>query len=106
MTLLFLLVVYWTAIAPSLPRAIAGAIFALPLIVGIPFLFAGQRRSYAWMTLALAPALVLGLTEGVANPAMRGWAAFVLFAVAAAFVLLVAYLRVTRFSSPPSQTAR
>jgi hypothetical protein len=48
---------------------------------------------------------VLGLTEAVANPTMRSWAAFVLFAVIAAFGLLVAYLRATRSSSLPSRTA-
>jgi uncharacterized membrane protein len=101
MTLLFLLVVSWTAIAPSPLRAVAGVALALPLIAGIPFLFVGRRRSYAWMTLALAPPLVLGLTELVANPAMRAWAALVLFAVIAGFVLLVAYLRATRSSSLP-----
>jgi uncharacterized membrane protein len=71
----------------------------LPLAVGMPFLYLGHRRAYAWMTLALAPTLVLGLTEVVANPAMRSWAAAVLLAVIAAFALLVAYLRVTRSSS-------
>jgi uncharacterized membrane protein len=103
--LLFALVVRWTLIAPSTPRIVAGAILGVPLAVGLPFLFAGHRRSYAWMTLALAPSLVLGLTEVVANPAMRSWAAFVLFDVIAAFALLVAYLRATRSSSLPSRTA-
>jgi uncharacterized membrane protein len=99
--MLLALVVQWALVAPSTPRAVAGAILALPLIVGLPFLHAGRRRSYAGMTLALAPSLVLGLTEVVANPAMRSWAAFLLVAVIAAFALLVAYLRATRPSSPP-----
>jgi uncharacterized membrane protein len=102
--LLIALVVRWIVVGPSTPRVIVGAVLALPLALGIPFLYAGSRRSYAWMTLALAPALVLGLTEAVANPAMRGWAALVLFAVIVAFALLVAYLRATRSSSLPSQT--
>ncbi|HKQ13864.1 MAG TPA: DUF2069 domain-containing protein [Steroidobacteraceae bacterium] len=102
---LFALVVRWVVIAPSTPRAVVGAILGLPLVVGLPFLYSGRRRSYAWMTLALAPSLLLGLTEAVANPAMRKWAALVLFAVIAAFGLLVAYLRATRSSSRPSQTA-
>ena len=50
------------------------------------------------MTLALAPSLVLGLTEVVANPAARSLAALALFNVIVAFALLVAYLRVTRSS--------
>ena len=99
--LLFALIVRWVVIAPSTPRVAVGAALALPILTGIPFLYAGHRRAYAWMTLALAPSLVLGLTEVVANPAMRSWAALVLLAVIAAFGLLVAYLRVTRSSSPP-----
>jgi uncharacterized membrane protein len=99
------LVVHWTLIAPTTARVVAGAILALPLVLGLPFLYNRRRRSYAWMTLALAPSLVLGLTEVVANPAMRGWAALLLGGVIALFALLVAYLRVTRSSSPPSQTA-
>jgi uncharacterized membrane protein len=103
--LLFALVVRWIVVAPSPPRVVVGAALALPLALGIPFLYAGRRRAYAWMTLGLAPSLVLGLTEVVANPVMRSWAALVLFAVIAAFALLVAYLRATRSSSRPSQTA-
>lgn len=103
--LLLALVVHWTLIAPTTARIVAGAILALPLVVGLPFLYGRRRRSYAWMTLALVPSLVLGLTEAVANPAMRSWAAFLLFGVLAVFALLVAYLRVTRSSSQPLQTA-
>ena len=105
MGLLLVLVVRWVVIAPATPRVAAGAALALPILIGIPFLYAGHRRAYAWMTLALAPPLVLGLTEVVANPAMRGWAALLLLAVIGAFALLVAYLRVTRSSSLPSRTA-
>ena len=98
---LFALVVRWIVIAPSTPRIVVGVALALPLAVGIPFLYSAYRRSFAWLTLALAPSLVLGLTEVVANPAMRSWAALVLLAVIAAFALLVAYLRATRSSSQP-----
>ncbi len=98
-------VVHWTLIAPTTARVVAGAVLALPLVVGVPFLYSRRRRSYAWMTLALAPSLVLGLTEVVANPAMRSWAALLLFGVLVVFALLVAYLRATRSSSLPSQTA-
>jgi uncharacterized membrane protein len=103
--LLLALVVRWVVIAPSMPRVAVGAALALPILIGIPFLYTGQRRAYAWMTLALAPALVLGLTEVVANSAMRSWAALLLLIVITAFALLVAYLRVTRSSSQPSRTA-
>ena len=102
---LLALVVQWTLIAPTTARLVVGTILALPLVVGLPFLYNRRRRSYAWMTLALAPSLVLGLTEVVANPAMRSWAALLLGGVIGVFALLVAYLRVTRSSSLPSQTA-
>jgi uncharacterized membrane protein len=96
--LLLALIVHWTINAPSIPRIVLGAALALPLAVGIPFLYSGHRRSYGWTILALAPSLVLGSTEVVANPATRSWAALALFNVIAAFALLVAYLRVTRSS--------
>jgi uncharacterized membrane protein len=99
--ILLALIVRWTIIAPSTSRLIAAAILGLPLALGVPFLYAGHRRSYAWLTLALAPSLVLALTEAVANPAMRRWAAFFVFDVFAAFALFVAYLRATRSSSLP-----
>ena len=96
--LLLALVAHWIVSAPSTPRVVVGAALALPLAVGIPFLYFGHRRSYAWTILALAPSLVLALTEAVANPATRRWAALALFNVIAAFALLVAYLRATRSS--------
>jgi uncharacterized membrane protein len=100
-SLLLALIAYWALVAPATPRLAAGAILGLPLAIGIPFLYSGNRRSYGWLTLALAPPLVLGLTEAVANPRMRGWAAAVVISVFAAFALLVAYLRATRSSSLP-----
>jgi uncharacterized membrane protein len=96
--LLLALLVHWMVLAPSTSRIVVCAVLALPLAVAIPFLYSGSRRSYAWTILALAPSLVLGLTEVVANPATRSWAALALFNVIAAFALLVAYLRVTRSS--------
>jgi hypothetical protein len=99
--LLLALLVHWIVIAPSTLRIVVGAVLALPLAVGIPFLWSGHRRSYAWTILALAPSLVLGATEVVANAPTRSWAGLALFNVIVAFALLVAYLRATRSSSPP-----
>jgi uncharacterized membrane protein len=98
---LLAIIVRWVVMAPTTARLVAGAVLAVPLAVGLPFLYAGRRRAYAWMTLALSPSLVLGLTEAVANSAMRGWAATFVFVLLAAFVLFVAYLRATRSSSLP-----
>jgi len=97
--LLFLLIVRWVLVAPSALRIVVGMILALPFVVGAPLIYVGHRRSYAWLTLALAPSMVLGLTEAVANVAMRTWATLLLLDVFVTFLLLVAYLRVTHSSS-------
>lgn len=75
------------------------AALTLPLWIALPRLLAGNRRTYAWMTLAVTPFLVVAVTEAVANPVSRGWAALCLFVAFALFVMLVGYLRVTRGSA-------
>jgi len=72
------------------------AVLTLPLWIAIPKLLAGHRRTYAWMTLAVTPYIVLGITEAVANPASREWAGLCLLTAFLLFVLLISYLRVTR----------
>jgi uncharacterized membrane protein len=72
------------------------AALTLPLALGLPRLRTGNRRTYASMTLAVTPYLVLAMTEAVANPNSRGWAALCLVMAFALFVLLIGYLRVTR----------
>lgn len=71
-------------------------ILALPLAIALPKLLVGNRRTYAWMTLAVTPYLVVAITEAVANPASRAWAGLCLMVAFLLFVLLVGYLRVTR----------
>jgi uncharacterized membrane protein len=99
--LVFVLIVLWVVIAPSTARLVGGAVLALPFAIGAPFLYAGHRRAYGWLTLALAPSLVLGLMEAVAVPATRAWSALFVFQLLATFALFVAYLRATRSSSQP-----
>jgi uncharacterized membrane protein len=72
------------------------AALSLPLLIAVPKLLAGNRRTYAWMTLAITPYLVVAITEAVANPASRAWAGLCLMVAFLLFVLLIAYLRVTR----------
>lgn len=72
------------------------AALTLPLWIALPRLLAGNRRTYAWMTLAVTPFLVLAVTEAVANPGARVWAALCLFVAFALFVMLIGYLRITR----------
>jgi uncharacterized membrane protein len=68
----------------------------VPLAAPLPGLWRGQRRTYAWATLCVAPYLIYGLTEVVANPAVRGAAGAILFASLAWFATLVIYLRLSR----------
>ena len=68
----------------------------LPLAAPIPGIVRGIRRTYAWATLCVAPYFIYGITEVIANPAVRGAAAAILFASFAWFVALVAYLRLSR----------
>jgi uncharacterized membrane protein len=98
--LLGVLLIRWIGAAASTPRVIVGALLALPFASGVRFLIAGHRRTFAWLTLALAPPLVLGLMEAVADPGTRLWSTILVFTVLVTFALFVAYLRATRPSSP------
>jgi uncharacterized membrane protein len=75
----------------------------LPVAAPLPGLLRGSRRTYAWATLCVAPYLVYGVTELVANPAVRVAAAAILFASLAWFVALITYLRVSRGVVPATQ---
>ena len=94
--LIFVLVCWRLMNGLSAGDVVLIATLTLPLWIALPRLLAGNRRTYAWMTLAVTPFLVLAITEAVANSASRGWAALCLFVAFALFVMLVGYLRVTR----------
>jgi uncharacterized membrane protein len=79
------------------------ALLLVPLLLPLPGLWRGRRRTYAWATLCLTPVLVYALTETVANPSARTPAALVLFTTVLAFVALVAHLRATRDSNPSAR---
>ena len=72
------------------------AILLVPLLLPLRGLLRGQRRTFAWATLCVTPYFIYGLTEVIANPAVRSAAGATLFASLAWFVALVNYLRVTR----------
>ncbi len=72
------------------------AVLLVPLLLPLPGLLRGQRRTYAWATLCVTPYFIYGLTEVIANPAVRAPAGAILFASLAWFVTLVNYLRATR----------
>lgn len=77
-------------------NAVLSLVLLCPLLVPLPGLLRSHRRTHAWATLCVAPYLVYGLTEVVANPAARIVAGATLFASLALFVALVSFLRVTR----------
>jgi uncharacterized membrane protein len=96
-SLLIAALVIWRASTGwSVGEIVLIAILASPLVIAIPKLLAGNRRAYAWMTLAITPYIVVAITEAVANPASRAWAGLCLAVAFLVFVLLIAYLRVTR----------
>jgi uncharacterized membrane protein len=72
------------------------AVLLVPLALPLRGLLRHDRRTYAWATLCLTPHFVYGLTELVANPALRLHAAAMLVLSLALMVALVAYLRLTR----------
>ncbi len=78
------------------PSAILAAVLIPPLLLPLPGIVRGDRRTHAWATLCVAPAFVYGLTEAVANPGARPLAALVLGSSLLFFFALVAYLRITR----------
>ena len=80
----------------SAVRVIAALAAALPLCAFLPSLAHGRRRAYAALTLCLVAYLTFSLMELVANPAARAWASVSLLSTFALFVMLIAYLRVTR----------
>jgi uncharacterized membrane protein len=81
------------------------AALLLPVAAPLPGLIRGTRRTYAWATLCVAPYFIYGVTEVIANPAVRGAAGAILFASLGWFVALVWYLRLSRGAVPTTQVA-
>jgi len=71
-------------------------VLVAPLVLAAPGLLARNRRTYAWATLCVTPHFIYALTEIVANPAIRAFAASMLLLSLGLVVALVAYLRLTR----------
>ena len=80
----------------STASAVVTAALFVPWLMPFRGLLRGDRRTHAWATLCVAPYFVYGMTEVIANPAVRVAAALMLGASLAHFVALVAFLRVTR----------
>ncbi len=69
------------------------AIAFLPLLLPLPGLARGTRRTQSWAPLTLAPLLALALTEVLVNPAARARIAVTLALLLAAFAAILAALR-------------
>jgi uncharacterized membrane protein len=97
-TTALLLAVIWRVFANGVSVAtVVWAVISTSLLwIPVPWLVRQSRKAYAAFTLCVIPYLILGLTEAVANPTWRVWAAFVLCVSFLLFVSLIAYLRVTR----------
>ena len=86
------------------PSAILACVLLPPLLLPLRGIVRGDRRTHAWATLCVTPGFIYGLTEVVANPAIRPLAALILGSSLVSFFALVAYLRVTR-PRPAAQIA-
>jgi uncharacterized membrane protein len=85
------------------PASLGAAVaWLIPLLLPLRGVIAGSRRAYAWATLCVTPYVVAGMTETIANPALRPLAAAIVLAGLAWFATLVRYLRVTRRDEVPA----
>ncbi len=75
-------------------------VLTAPLWIPLAWLLRRHRKTYAIFTLCVIPYLIVGLTEAIANPTWRDWAALVICVSFVLFVSLIAYLRVTRPAPP------
>jgi uncharacterized membrane protein len=86
-----------------LPSSLAwAALMLLPLLLPLPGILRGTPRTFAWGTLCVAPYFVYGLTEVVANPALRVAAGAILFASLGWFASLVHGPRAAAAQSTPA----
>jgi uncharacterized membrane protein len=90
----------WLALAGSVALwpvpgigAFTTLLAGLPLLLPLPGLLHGARRTLRAAPMALAPALTLALTEFLVNPPARPFAGATLALVLAAFAGLLAALR-------------
>lgn len=100
-TVLVAIVIAWI-IEPefSIARIGVAGLVTLPLWAWTAALWRGSRRSFAAMTLCVVPYMVGALTELIANPDARVWASTALLVAFILFVLLIAFLRLTRAPAP------
>jgi len=81
---------------PSPANLLLALAWLIPLLLPLHGVLAGSRWTHAWATLCVAPYLIAGVMEMIANPTLRTFAASITFASLAWFAALIRYLRVTR----------
>lgn len=72
---------------------ITTALASVPLLLPVPGIIRGRRRTLGWAPLAMAPALALALTEITVNAAARNRATISLGLILLAFASVLAALR-------------
>jgi len=98
--LLLLCIVLWRVLTWPTPQGAAWAVvLCLPLLLPLRGLLRGHRYTYAWATLCVIPYFVVGITESVADPRVRGWAAACLTLSLALFASLIVFIRTTKPSA-------
>jgi len=90
--LLILSVLGWPLGESGVDRVIT-ALAVLPLLLPLPGLARGTRRTFGWAPMTLAPALALALTEVLVNAPARPRVAVSLALMLAAFAAILAALR-------------
>ena len=83
-------------------RLLFAVVLTAPLWAPLRGFLRRTRRTYAWATLCVIPYFILGVTEAIANPQRRIWAALCLALALILFVTLILYLRA---SAPREQTS-
>lgn len=91
-TLLLISIVAWPFTGGGI-SPVTTAIASLPLLLPLPGLVRGRRRTLQWSSLTLAPALALALTEILVNARARMPATLTLALIFAAFGASIAALR-------------
>lgn len=81
---------------PTGRGALNALLLSIPALAPAVGLWRGSRYTYRWASLCVMPYFVVGLTEVIANPSARVWAASLLALSLTWFAALIAFLRVTR----------
>lgn len=96
--LLAVLLIWWLASInwPPQVSALSGALLLLPLAGVLPAILRGSQKVTAAASMLLIPYVGWGLTEAIANPDSRLFAAATVFTGTVSFAALILWLRVLR----------